>query len=57
VLFLSLEGGVIFSNKFTGSIPDQLFTYYVENPLVIISINSGSWGVNDYLDRDRNLGN
>jgi hypothetical protein len=22
--------------------PDQLFTYYIENPLVIISINSGS---------------
>jgi hypothetical protein len=25
--------------------PDQLFTYYIENPLVITSINSGSWGV------------
>jgi hypothetical protein len=25
--------------------PDQLFTCYVENPLAIISINSGSWGV------------
>jgi hypothetical protein len=25
--------------------PDQLFTYYVENALVIISINSGIWGV------------
>jgi hypothetical protein len=24
--------------------PDQLFTYYIENPLVITSINSGSWG-------------
>jgi hypothetical protein len=23
-----------------------LFTYYVENPLVIISINSGHWGGN-----------
>jgi hypothetical protein len=23
--------------------PDQLFTYYIENPLIIISINSGSW--------------
>jgi hypothetical protein len=25
--------------------PDLLFTYYIENSLVIISINSGSWGV------------
>jgi hypothetical protein len=25
--------------------PDQLFTHYIENPLVIISINSGSLGV------------
>jgi hypothetical protein len=25
--------------------PGQLFTYYIENPLVI-SINSGSWGCN-----------
>jgi hypothetical protein len=24
---------------------DQLFTYYIEIPLVVISINSGSWGV------------
>jgi hypothetical protein len=24
---------------------DEVFTYYVENPLVIISINNGSWGV------------
>jgi hypothetical protein len=24
--------------------PDQLFTYYIENPLVIMPINSGSWG-------------
>jgi hypothetical protein len=23
---------------------DQLFTYYIENPWMIISINSGSWG-------------
>jgi hypothetical protein len=23
--------------------PDQLFTYYIENPLVMISINSRSW--------------
>jgi hypothetical protein len=23
---------------------DQLFTYYIENPLMIISITSGSWG-------------
>jgi hypothetical protein len=22
-----------------------LFVYYIENPLVVISINSGSWGV------------
>jgi hypothetical protein len=32
------------NNRFTESIPDQLFTYYIENPLMIISINSGSWG-------------
>jgi hypothetical protein len=25
--------------------PNQLFTYYIENPLMIISINSESWGV------------
>jgi hypothetical protein len=25
--------------------PDQLFTYFIENPLMIISINSGSWGI------------
>jgi hypothetical protein len=25
--------------------PNQLFTCYIENPLIIISINSGSWGV------------
>jgi uncharacterized membrane protein YcfT len=25
--------------------PDQLFMYYIENPLIIISINYGSWGV------------
>jgi hypothetical protein len=25
--------------------PDQLFTYHVENPLVIISIISGIWGI------------
>jgi hypothetical protein len=25
-------------------VPDQLFTYYIENPLVIISINTGSLG-------------
>jgi hypothetical protein len=25
--------------------PDQLFTYYIENALVTISINSGIWGV------------
>jgi hypothetical protein len=38
--------------------PDQLFTYYIGNPLVIISINSGSWdGCNGYLARDRNVGN
>jgi hypothetical protein len=24
--------------------PDQLFTYYIENPLVIISIKCGNWG-------------
>jgi hypothetical protein len=24
--------------------PDQLFTCYIENSFVIISINSGSWG-------------
>jgi hypothetical protein len=24
---------------------EQLFMYYIENPLVIIYINSGSWGV------------
>jgi hypothetical protein len=23
---------------------DQLFIYYIENPLMIISVNSGSWG-------------
>jgi hypothetical protein len=23
--------------------PDQLLTYYIENPLMIISINSGNW--------------
>jgi hypothetical protein len=23
--------------------PDQLFTYYIENPLMIISINSWGW--------------
>jgi hypothetical protein len=23
--------------------PDQLFTYYTENPLMIISINNGCW--------------
>jgi hypothetical protein len=23
--------------------PDQLFTHYIENSLVIISINNGSW--------------
>jgi hypothetical protein len=28
--------------------PDQLFTYYIENPIMIISINSGSWGGNGY---------
>jgi hypothetical protein len=32
------------NNKFTGSMLDQLFTYYIENSLVIIFINSGSWG-------------
>jgi hypothetical protein len=25
--------------------PDQLFTYYLENPLVMVSINSRSWGI------------
>jgi uncharacterized membrane protein YcfT len=25
--------------------PDKLFTYYIENVLVIISISSGIWGV------------
>jgi hypothetical protein len=25
--------------------PDQLFTYYIESPLVIISINNWSWGI------------
>jgi hypothetical protein len=30
--------------KFTGSVPDKLFTYYIENLFMIISINSGSWG-------------
>jgi hypothetical protein len=24
--------------------PDQMFTYDIENPLVIMCINSGSWG-------------
>jgi hypothetical protein len=24
--------------------PGQLCTYYIENPLMVISINSGSWG-------------
>jgi hypothetical protein len=24
--------------------PDQLFIYYIEDPLVVTSINSGSWG-------------
>jgi hypothetical protein len=28
-----------------GSIPDKLLMYSVENPLMIISINSWSWGV------------
>jgi hypothetical protein len=34
--------------------PVQLFIYYIKNPLVIISINSGSWGANGCLARDRN---
>jgi hypothetical protein len=25
-------------------VPDKLFTYYIENLFMIISINSGSWG-------------
>jgi hypothetical protein len=25
--------------------PNQLFTYYIENPLMIKSVNSRSWGV------------
>jgi hypothetical protein len=29
----------------TSSIPDQLSTYDIENPLVIISINCGNWGL------------
>jgi hypothetical protein len=33
--------------------PGQLFTYYIENPLVTISINSRSWGGNGYLSRLR----
>jgi hypothetical protein len=34
----------ISTSKFTSSMPDQLFTYYIETPLMITSINSGSWG-------------
>jgi hypothetical protein len=37
--------------------PDQLITSYVESPLVIITINSGSLGVKGCLTRDKNLGN
>jgi hypothetical protein len=36
---------------------DQLLTYYLENHLRIIPINSESWGGNGCLARDRNLGN
>jgi hypothetical protein len=25
--------------------PAQLFTYYIEDPLVVLSLNNGSWGL------------
>jgi hypothetical protein len=37
--------------------PDQLFAYYIENPLVNTSMNSGIWADNGCMDRDRNMGN
>jgi hypothetical protein len=55
VLLLSLSWKI---NKFACLMPDQWFRHFIENPLVKISVDSGSWGVgNSCLDRDRNLTN
>jgi hypothetical protein len=36
---------VLFSNNdFTGSMPDHLLIYYIENTLLLIYVNSGRWG-------------
>jgi hypothetical protein len=37
--------------------PDQLFTAYMENQLVMISIDSGDLGANGCFARHRKLGN
>jgi hypothetical protein len=43
VLFLSIAWRSNLEITISISMPDQLFTYYVENPFMIILINSGSW--------------
>jgi hypothetical protein len=44
------------NNKFTDSMPNQLFTKFVVSPLVILSISHADWRYNGCLGRGGYLG-